>query len=285
MSFLRVGTVCAVVDDQDRVLMSLRGDLNVWNLPGGRLDYGEEIDKAAAREVREETGVIAQIIEPVGLYYWQGMQRVNVLFLGEPIGGELQAQTLETRDNRWISRNEIQQGITAQMIHDTLDTESPPTLREITMQPEQLKRMRRKLRWRYVTNLLRGRPEPTFARFQISAIALIRDELGHRVLTLDSARMRTLPMVVCDGKMSPWKQLEAECEQYTSANLAFQWRGLVQKVTADSLQFVFTATIPEDSRKSPAAWVPVQNAPLEPNSARLLRLSLSHSAPIWMLIE
>jgi 8-oxo-dGTP pyrophosphatase MutT (NUDIX family) len=61
---------------------------------------GEWLADAAIREVQEETGITAQIERPVNLYYWQGFQRLNILFAGWPLGGDLQARTDETLDNQ-----------------------------------------------------------------------------------------------------------------------------------------------------------------------------------------
>ena len=99
---VRLGVACAVMDDQGRVLLSKRDDLNVWNLPGGRVDSHEQLAEAAAREVREETGVIARVERPVNLYFWQGFQRLNVLYAGWPLGGEVQPRTAETSDNQYF---------------------------------------------------------------------------------------------------------------------------------------------------------------------------------------
>jgi ADP-ribose pyrophosphatase YjhB (NUDIX family) len=107
MSFLRLGVACAVMDDEGRVLLSRRGDLNVWNLPGGRLDSGELLQDAAAREVREETGVIAQIDRPVGLYFWANWARLNVLYTAWPLGGDLQQRTVETRANQYFAPEDV----------------------------------------------------------------------------------------------------------------------------------------------------------------------------------
>jgi 8-oxo-dGTP pyrophosphatase MutT (NUDIX family) len=52
------GALC--VDDQDRVLLIWRHrfipDMWGWELPGGRVEPGEDLAEAAAREVLEETG-------------------------------------------------------------------------------------------------------------------------------------------------------------------------------------------------------------------------------------
>lgn len=57
-----VGVVCL---KGDQVLLIRRGQpprLNQWSLPGGRLEWGETLEAAAMRELREETGVDAELL-------------------------------------------------------------------------------------------------------------------------------------------------------------------------------------------------------------------------------
>lgn len=57
-----VGVVCLKGDE---VLLIRRGQpprLNQWSLPGGRLEWGETLEVAALRELKEETGVDAQLL-------------------------------------------------------------------------------------------------------------------------------------------------------------------------------------------------------------------------------
>src|SRR5690606_5113085 len=97
----------AVFDDEGRVLISLRGDLNQWNLPSGRVDAHEWLPDAALREAREETGIEVEIEQAVGLFYWQGWDRMNVLFRARPVGGQLTQRTLETLQNQFISIDQL----------------------------------------------------------------------------------------------------------------------------------------------------------------------------------
>lgn len=56
-----VGVVCL---KGDRVLLIKRGTpprLGQWSLPGGRIEWGEPVDEAALRELKEETGVDAEL--------------------------------------------------------------------------------------------------------------------------------------------------------------------------------------------------------------------------------
>ena len=56
-----VGVVCL---RGDSVLLIRRGApplAGAWSLPGGRIEWGERVEAAALRELREETGVTAQL--------------------------------------------------------------------------------------------------------------------------------------------------------------------------------------------------------------------------------
>ena len=61
-----IGVGVIVVRD-DKVLLGLRkgshGD-GTWHFPGGHLEFGESVEDCARREVLEETGLRADLIEP-----------------------------------------------------------------------------------------------------------------------------------------------------------------------------------------------------------------------------
>ena len=63
--------VSAIVWRGDRLLLVQRKfdpGAGRWSLPGGKLHLGESLAEGAAREVAEETGITARIIEPVLIY-------------------------------------------------------------------------------------------------------------------------------------------------------------------------------------------------------------------------
>ena len=51
------GTMCIVVDEQDRLLLVKSSYRRLWSFPGGFLDPGEDPLLGAEREVLEETGM------------------------------------------------------------------------------------------------------------------------------------------------------------------------------------------------------------------------------------
>ncbi|WDV44288.1 NUDIX domain-containing protein [Clostridiaceae bacterium M8S5] len=57
-----------ILDDEDRVLLQLRTDCDVWCLPGGMSGLGENLLDCAIRETFEETNIIVKKAELFGIY-------------------------------------------------------------------------------------------------------------------------------------------------------------------------------------------------------------------------
>lgn len=63
--------VSVLLRDAGRVLLVLRANdpyAGYWSLPGGRVEFGEPLGEAAARECLEETGLVATIGAEVGVF-------------------------------------------------------------------------------------------------------------------------------------------------------------------------------------------------------------------------
>ncbi len=76
----RIG-VFAVIEREGRYLLARRRDIGWWNLAGGGMEYGETVQEALAREVREEIGCAIQIRRLVGVYSKPRKREVVLAFL------------------------------------------------------------------------------------------------------------------------------------------------------------------------------------------------------------
>src|ERR1700746_3045292 len=63
--------VGAIIIEEDRVVLVKRGHpplAGKWSIPGGVLEVGETLRKAVVREVREETGLMIEPGELLGVF-------------------------------------------------------------------------------------------------------------------------------------------------------------------------------------------------------------------------
>jgi 8-oxo-dGTP diphosphatase len=284
--FLRLGVQSVILDDEEWVLLSQRGDLNIWNLPGGRVDSGESLRDAAVREVREETGLVVHLERAVGLYYLAGWNRLNVLYAGWSLAGDLQGHTSETRANQFFAPDELPGMLWEITVRDALaETRHMPRI--IETEPDELHRVQSQLRWRWVKNLLSGRPEPRFPRFDVQAVGLVWDDTHQRVLTLPADYGRILPRVVCDGREAPWHQLAAAIQRETDLEVAFRWVGVWQDTILDQIELVFAMTVEELELFGEAEWSVARNAALHGRDAAYIERVKSsyHRDPVWTLVH
>src|SRR5262245_20343155 len=85
---LAVGTIIA--DDQRRVVLVRRAidpGYGTWVFPGGYVDRGEEVQAAAVREAREETGLDVRIDRLVNIYSYRGRTPVIIVYAATILGG------------------------------------------------------------------------------------------------------------------------------------------------------------------------------------------------------
>lgn len=93
-----VGAAVVIWDDDGRLLMIQRGKSatksGLWAIPAGYVDYGEDVRVAAARELREETGLEAEVGDVVWVasnFHDPAKLTVGIWFAGTVTGGRLEA--------------------------------------------------------------------------------------------------------------------------------------------------------------------------------------------------
>jgi 8-oxo-dGTP diphosphatase len=101
----KVATV-SVIQRENKILMVRRANqlgYGLLSMPGGYVDRGEVVEEAAAREVREETGLIVRIQQLIGLFSEPTHPVVVVAYTGVEVGGLLEAgpETLEVDFLAW----------------------------------------------------------------------------------------------------------------------------------------------------------------------------------------
>lgn len=270
MSFMRLGTRVAVIDDEGKILLSRRGDFGTWALPGGRVDSGELLHESAVREVLEETGLLVEIERPVGLYFQQGRSRMNVLYHAKPIGGELLSRTDETLENGFFAPDALPEPLFGEFYIE--DAFSAGTHLHTQKTPRwELFKLDMKLRWRWFQNLLAGRPEPAFVPFDVRAVGMVWDEQRENLLTLHE---NVLPEVRSSGRHALDTVLNRELNQ----KLDWEWIGLYQNPAQNRLDFIL------ESRDlfEASSWVKPQN--LE-NEQHRLYTQQPRSKDVWLITE
>ena len=55
--FIQTGAAVIIRNEKDEILLQERTDRNIWGLPGGCQDLGEDLRETAVREAYEETGI------------------------------------------------------------------------------------------------------------------------------------------------------------------------------------------------------------------------------------
>jgi ADP-ribose pyrophosphatase YjhB (NUDIX family) len=116
-------TATTFVVHEGRTLLLLHRKLGAWFPPGGHIDPHELPDEAAVREVREETGLEVELLEPARplgevLVLPQphcilledigpGHQHIDLIYFARVRGGTLTHAEREAHAARWLSWDEL----------------------------------------------------------------------------------------------------------------------------------------------------------------------------------
>jgi 8-oxo-dGTP pyrophosphatase MutT (NUDIX family) len=101
-------SIAAVIGRLDR-----RGRL-LWSLPKGHIEAGETPEQAAVREVQEETGILGEVLAPLGtIDFWfiaedRRVHKTVHHFLLRMLGGELSDLDVEVTEVAWVPLDELE---------------------------------------------------------------------------------------------------------------------------------------------------------------------------------
>jgi len=99
--------VVIIINNQNEILLEERADDGFFDFPGGGIDLKETAEEAAARELKEETGLIANRLELFKVYsgeithyvYFNGdeIYGVDCVYICRDYSGELKPQLSEVK--------------------------------------------------------------------------------------------------------------------------------------------------------------------------------------------
>ncbi|MCX6783568.1 MAG: NUDIX domain-containing protein [candidate division WWE3 bacterium] len=96
---------------------------NKWELPGGKLDAGQDISIALEREILEETGLVVVPVDKMAYFHseiissgkYKGLPYIILIGLVRSIGGDVLISN-EHRDFKWLT---VKEALNYDLIHDT----------------------------------------------------------------------------------------------------------------------------------------------------------------------
>jgi 8-oxo-dGTP diphosphatase len=107
----RVATKSFIIDNGKLLIVKRNSDNiqrpNMWELPGGRLDPGEDPHKGAKREIMEETGIEIEILHPINIRHFtrKDNQKITlIIFLCKALHNNI-TLSQEHTDFDWIHLN------------------------------------------------------------------------------------------------------------------------------------------------------------------------------------
>jgi 8-oxo-dGTP diphosphatase len=83
-----------------------------YHMPGGRIEAGENFEEALRREIKEETGLTVDIVQPVYVGEWRPVIRevahqiIGVFFICRPTSEEISLSD-EHDDYKWVTKEDF----------------------------------------------------------------------------------------------------------------------------------------------------------------------------------
>ena len=101
-------SIDAIIENGEKIVLIRRGIepfKGEYSFPGGFVDWGESVEDAVVREVKEETSIDVQPIAILGVYSEMGRDprgsTMSVAFVCKFVGGDLKAGD-DAKDPEWV---------------------------------------------------------------------------------------------------------------------------------------------------------------------------------------
>ncbi|WP_310427715.1 NUDIX domain-containing protein [Chamaesiphon sp. VAR_48_metabat_135_sub] len=115
-----IGAFAIIVDSENRILLCLRNDYDLWNLPGGGVDDGEAPWECVIREVKEETGLNIVVEKLIGIYSKPEHNDLVFSYKCKIVSGDIQINE-EAKEIKYFHINEIPQNTIQKQIERIKD--------------------------------------------------------------------------------------------------------------------------------------------------------------------
>lgn len=108
---MRVNVVCAIIENEDRVLVVQRSE-NMklplkWEFPGGKIEKGESEEDCLKREIREELNLEIELVKKLthSSFNYPNISILLIPFIAKQVGGQLRLN--EHADFKYLKKIEL----------------------------------------------------------------------------------------------------------------------------------------------------------------------------------
>jgi 8-oxo-dGTP diphosphatase len=127
MDNFRIAVKSFIVNNNNELLLIKRRANDphcpeAWEIPGGRLELGEDPFEGLFRETKEETGLDIEVLNPLSVKHFtrQDNQKITmIIFLAKPLTSEVKLSNEHT-EHLWINIENVKSKLN-EKFHDLID--------------------------------------------------------------------------------------------------------------------------------------------------------------------